>query len=200
MELEKKVDINIYFKPEAPEDKVLEFQKLIFELPEVDTKRSNLMSRDMVLSAFKKKHAGNLTLQEALKIVDENPFGAILNIKAKEIGNYKAVADFIESSEIQARFGNIIEDLNYQQNRKAIEKLNYFVQYIYKFGSIFSMVLILISVIVTFNTIRLIIYTFKDEIYVMRLVGASKFFARGPFVVDGMIQGIVAGIVSFLIT
>jgi cell division transport system permease protein len=199
-QLESKVDINIYFKSEAPIDKVLEFKKLIEVLPQVDTEKTNYISKEESLEKFKEKHKDNPTILEALNIVSDNPLGAVLNIKSKEISQYSGISEFIEGDNITKKYGSIIENLNYNQNKTAIEKLNILISYTYKIGMVVSLILILVSIIVTFNTMRLIIYTFKEEISIMRLVGASKFFARGPFVVEGILYGIISAIFALFIT
>jgi cell division transport system permease protein len=200
IQIENKVDINIYFKPEAPIDQILEFKKLIENLPEVDKSKTNYISREDVLERFKNKHENNAIILEGLGIVDDNPLGAVMNIKAKEINSYSEIANFIEREDVKEKYSDIINNLNYNENKKAIEKLNVLIEYTYKIGGIVSLILILISIVVTFNTMRLIIYTFKEEISIMRLVGASKFFARGPFVVEGILYGIISAIFSLFIT
>ena len=199
-QIENKVDVNIYFKPAAPTDQVFEFKKLIENLPEVNVDETNFISREEGLENFKEKHKDNPFILEGLDIVDDNPLGAVMNIKAKEINSYADISEFIESKDVQEKYSNIINNLNYNKNKKAIEKLNILIIYTYKIGGIVSIILILISIAVTFNTMRLIIYTFKEEISIMRLVGASKFFARGPFVIEGMLYGIISAIFSLFIT
>lgn len=198
-QLENKVDVNIYFKSDAPIDKILEFKKLVEILPQVDTEKTNYISKEQSLEKFKEKHKDNPTILEALTIVDDNPLGAVLNIKAKKISQYSGISEFIEGDDITAKYGSIIENLNYNQNKSAIEKLNTLVKYTYQIGGIISLILVLISIVVTFNTMRLIIYTFKEEISIMRLVGASKFFARGPFVVEGILYGIISAFFALFI-
>jgi cell division transport system permease protein len=199
VQIENKVDVNIYFKPDAAIGQVLEFKKIIEELPGVDLEKTNFISREDVFNNFKAKHKENEVILEGLDIVDDNPLGAVMNIKAKKINSYSEIADFIESSDIQKKYSNIINNLNYNENKKAIEKLNVLIEYAYKIGGIVSLILVIISIIVTFNTMRLTIYTFKEEISIMRLVGASKFFARGPFVVEGILYGIISAIFSLFI-
>ncbi len=198
-QLESKIDINIYFKPDAPIEKVLELKTLIENLPQVDKEQSNYMSKDDILEEFKKRHQDKVSILESLDFVDSNPFGAILNIKAKKLNQYDNIDNFIASDDIFKKFGDIIEISNFEKNEKAIEKLNIIIDYIKRIGFIISTILITLSLIITFNTMRLIVYTFKEEIAIMRLVGASKFFARGPFVVEGILYGIVSAIFSLFI-
>ncbi len=191
-QVEEKVDVNIYFKYDAPVDKVLAFKETVEGLPQVDKDKSNFLSKDKVLEEFKNKHKDDLIILKALDIVDGNPMGAILNIKAKQIGEYSEINKLLGSQDIQLKYGDIVDHSNFQDNKKAIERLDILIQYVKKIGLIISGALVIISLVVTFNTMRLIIYTFKEEISVMRLVGASKFFARGPFVIEGMIYGVIS--------
>ncbi|PID83347.1 hypothetical protein CSB11_02300 [Candidatus Campbellbacteria bacterium] len=201
IQFEKKVDINIYFQPDAPADKVIEFKKMVEALPEVDKEKTVFTPKDKVLEDFKKNTPENSINMEVLKIISpENPLGAILNIKAKKIGAYKPITDFIESRDVQIKYGDLVKNLDYKQNKRAINKLNILVKNTYKIGFVVSLILILTSIVITFNTMRLIIYTHKEEISVMRLVGSSKFFARGPFVVEGIIYGIVSAVFALFIS
>lgn len=199
VQIENKVDVNIYFKPDAPTDQVLEFKKLIESIPEVDTEKTNFISREDVLERFKLKHKDNIIILEGLGIVDENPLGAVMNIKAREIDKYSEIANFIENEDVKNKYKDIIDSLNYNENKVAIERLNILIEYTYKIGGIISLILVLTSIAITFNTMRLIIYTFKEEISIMRLVGASKFFARGPFVIEGILYGVISAFLSFFI-
>jgi len=70
---------------------------------------------------------------------------------------------------------------------------------IFHFGLVITAVLAVVSVVITFNTIRLVIYTAREEISVMRLVGASYSYVRGPFVVGGIFYGVVATIFTLVI-
>ncbi len=198
-QLESKIDINIYFKPDAPKDDVLELKNLILNLPHINKEVSNFMSKEDILVEFKERHESRIDILKSLKFIEDNPFGAVLNIKANNIEEYTKIDEFIKSDNIYKKFGNIIEISNFQQNQRAIDRLNELINHIKKIGLILSLSLIFIAMIVTFNTMRLIIYTFKEEIAIMRLVGASKFFARGPFIVEGIIYGIVSAILALFI-
>ncbi len=198
-QLENKVDVNIYFKPDASLEDVLELKKMIVNLPSVNKDKTNYMTKDDVLQEFKKRNKDNEEIKQALEFVDGNPFGEIMNIKTDSISGYKKIDSFIKSDDVFAKFGNIIEFSNFEKNQKAISKLNLIVLYIKQIGWVLSLILIGVSVIVTFNTMRLIIYSYKEEISVMRLVGASKFFARGPFIVEGMIYGVISAVFALFI-
>ena len=113
----------------------------------------------------------------------DNPLEASLNIKAKLIDNYESIASFLEST----RFSAMVDTVNYRQNQKVIEKLSSILSTVRNSGFIAILVLGFIAVLVTFNTIRLKIYSMREEIGVMRLVGASNWYIRGPFIIEGYI-------------
>ena len=94
---------------------------------------------------------------------------------------------------------NIIDSVNYEQNKVVIDKLNTIINSSQKIAFWFTLSFILISITITFNTIRLAIFISKDEISVMRLVGASSKYVKGPFVVSGIICGAIASIIALMI-
>jgi cell division transport system permease protein len=124
--------------------------------------------------------------------------GATLNIKAKESSQYEAVAKFLDA-ESQAPTGSIIDKINYFQNKKIIDRLTKIIDSAKNLGSILSIILVIISIIVTFNTIRLAIYISREEIGVMRLVGASGRFVSGPFIVEGIMYGVISSIITMVL-
>ena len=94
---------------------------------------------------------------------------------------------------------SIIDKVNYHQNRLVIERLNTIISGAQKLGFLITLLLVIISIIITFNTIRLTIFISKEEIGVMRLVGASKMHVRGPFMIEGAIYGIIATLITLAI-
>lgn len=197
-ELKNKVDINVYFVTTANESDVLGLKKKIESLPEV--KSVEYTSRDQALARFKKNHENDQLTLQGLEELDDNPLGASLNIKAKELSQYEGIANFLNEENILSSEGQkIIDEINYFENRVAIDRLSRVIDSAERLGMAISLALVVFSVIITFNTIRLAIYISKDEISVMQLVGASKNYIRGPFVVTGVIVGLISGILTILV-
>ncbi len=192
-QLEQKVDVNLYFETDAPEEKILELKTELEAVNQVSS--VEYVSKEAALEDFKKRQNSDVILA-ALESIGENPLGAAFNIKANEISEYEAIAVFLEGAQISEEYSQIIEDVNYNQNKSAIDKLNTIIVSVERFGLAVSVILAVVAVIITYNTIRVTIYTARHEIKVMRLVGASKFFARGPFVVEGLAYGLVAGLLA----
>ncbi len=196
--LKNKVDINVYFLTKAPEPDILELKSSIESLPEV--KEVEYLSREQVLEDFKKRHENdNLTLQ-AIEELGENPLNAVLNVRAKEISQYESIAKFLESENVLSKDGaQIVDKVNYNRNKAAIETLGRVTSGARSLGFATVIIFCLLSFAIIFNTIRLIIYNSREEISVMRLVGASTRYIRGPFVVSGTMGGVIAGIVTLIL-
>ncbi len=194
-EVKSKVDINVYFVLDAEETDIVALKKTIENLPEVQT--VEYVSRDQALADFKDKWKDNSLILQGLDEIGDNPFPAVLNVKAKEPSQYAGIARFLDSKNSFSKDGvSIVEKVNYNQNKLIIDRLGRIIPAIEKTGSILAIILIIVAIIITFNTVRLIIYTAKDEISVMRLVGASNMYIRGPFVVSGIMYGIISGILT----
>lgn len=196
-EVKNKVDINVYFVLDSQETDILALKKTVENLPEVD--KVEYVSRDQVLASFKDKWKDNTLILQGLDEIGDNPFPAVLNIKAKEPSEYAGIAHFLDSKSNSKDGTSIIEKINYNQNKLIIDRLGRIIPAAEKAGSIVAILFVLVAIIITFNTIRLIIFTSKDEISVMKLVGASNLYIRGPFVVSGIMYGIFSGILTLLV-
>ncbi len=188
--LQEKIDISVYFKLEAEEEDILIIKSQLEKLVEVE--RVDYVSQEEALRRFREKHQDNPYLIQSLQELDENPLEASLNIKAQEASQYDVIANFLEG----IYYNNIIDKVDYKKNKEVIDKLSYIVANIRMGGVVLSGILILIVVLVTFNAIRLAIYSAREEIKVMRLVGAGNWFIRGPFVVEGVLYGVISSLVT----
>jgi len=199
LQIKDKVDINVYFVTTADEQDVIAMKDSIEKLPEV-APPITYVSREDALAEFRKRHENDEITLQALEELGENPFGATLNIKAKEPSQYESIAKFLESNSALSSGGDVIIDkVNYYQNKDAIDRLTKVINSANRLGFILTIFLIVISVLITFNTIRLVIYMSKDEISVMRLVGASAGYIRGPFFVAGALYGFISAIITLIL-
>ncbi len=190
-QIKNKVDVTIYFVVGAPVEKIMTLQKSLIKLPEVA--EVIYTSAEDNLKNFRTLHANDYPTIAALDEIGNNPLGAYLNVKAKEISQYESIANFMKSDNALASGSDsIIYKVNYHQNKSVIDRLNTIISGAQKFGFLLTLYLIISSLIITFNTIRLTIFIAKEEIGVMRLVGASKMRVRGPFMVEGVIYGAIA--------
>jgi len=197
-QIKNKVDVTIYFNVGAPEEQILALKKSIEKLPEVAS--VSYTNADDALQAFRDRHESDYPTIQALDELGANPLGAYLNVKAKEVSQYEGIANYLKSDDALAlNSASIIDKVDYSQNKLVIDRLDSIITGAQKLGFLVTLILIIISIIITFNTIRLTIFISKEEIGVMRLVGASKTRVRGPFMVEGAIYGIVATLITMLL-
>jgi len=190
---QEKIDISVYFKEEADEDDILGIGKEISKFSEV--KAVEYVSPEQALVEFIARHEKDPLLIEAVEEVGRNPFLASLTIKAWDPSQYGVVSNFLQTADFQ----DLIEKIDYFERKSVIEKISSFSSSATKIGVLLSVVLIIIAVLVVFNTIRLSIYNSSEEIKIQRLVGASNLSIRGPFLVQGVISGLIATFICFLL-
>ena len=198
VELSNKIDINVTFVTTANEEDILNIKHSLESLPEVFL--VTYVSSEEALTAFKERHANDQSILNALDELSENPLGAVLNVKARNPSQYASVAAFLQSDNALTSSGiSIVDKVNYFQNKLAIDKLTSIIASADRLGLALTVFMAIISVLIAFNTIRLTIYITRDEISVMRLVGASTTHIQGPFVVVGVIYGVMAGLLTLLL-
>jgi len=185
--LQNKVDISVYLKQDVSEQDVSIIRSDLTFLNEV--KDVNYISADEALASFKAKHLDNAVLMESLQELG-NPLLPVLNVEAQEASQYEAIVNFLG----QDKYQKIVDKINYQQTKPLIDRLSSFTNKVSRGGLIISIILALVAGLVTFNTIRLAMYNFRHEVSVMRLVGASNWYIRGPFLVEGIIYGVIAAV------
>ena len=191
-----KVDVNVYFVTGASESDILDLKTSLLKIPEVSAVAYT--SESDALAAFRAKHEDDQLTLQALDELGANPFGAELSVKAKDPSQYGAIAQFLEGKTNDANGDPFIDSVNYLQNKTVIDQLQKVTSYVERFGWGMILIFAAASILITFNTIRLAIYTAREEISVMRLVGASNMYIRGPFVVEGTLYGVVSGLIALL--
>ena len=195
--LRNKVDVNISVFPEVLEEEALDLQKNIESLPEVES--VEYISRDVVLENYKARNADDQKIIAALDELPDNPFGHSLNIRAKSPELYEGIQNYLNENYPQDRADSIVDDVNYAQKAAVISRLNLIIKAGETFGAIVTFMFILLSILITLNTIRLAMFTSKDEIKIMNLVGAESSYISGPFVVTGAMYGLVSTILVMLL-
>lgn len=196
--LQEKVDINVYFTPETDEVTVLDLKADLERVPEV--KEVSYVSREEALEVFVEKHKNNqATLNALQELGGENPLGATLTIKANQTSQYESISQFLDRYSSNPATSSYIDKVNYFDNKKAIETLDQMIEGAQVAGVFISGLFIALALFITLNTLRLAIYISKDEIHVMNLVGASRFYISGPFMVTGALYGITSAVIVMLI-
>ncbi len=189
---ESKIDISVYFKPDSEEAAVLQVKKDLEAVPDVS--EVSYVSKQQALDTFRERHKANATIISALDELGENPLAASLNIKAKDSSNYGAISNFLLDKNYPS-----VEKVNYFENQVVIDRLGAILGTTRKLGALLMFILGFIAVLVAFNTIRMAIYTMREEIGIMRLVGATSWFIRGPFLTTGILYGSVAALLTTIV-
>ncbi|MBP9765890.1 MAG: permease-like cell division protein FtsX [Candidatus Pacebacteria bacterium] len=197
-EIKDKVDIKVYLKLEASDTQITSLKQKIMTLSEV--KSVNLTTANDALDEFKNKHSNDAITMQALEELNTNPFGAVLTIIAQDTNSYESIAQTLDSgSQFLGDSSSIIDRINYYELKSSIDKLNNIVNWVNIIGYWITLIFIIMSSLIIFNTIRLSIFIYKDEISVMRLVGASNFYIRGPFLIESTIYAFVSSSLAMLL-
>ena len=194
-ELKQKVGITVYFQPAASEEQAMATKQSLEALPEIAL--VSYTSRDQALADFRERHKNDQLTLQALDELGENPLGASLDVQAKEPSQYETVAAFLDARRAEGASG--IDRVNFSDNKLAIERLAGIIDSSSKNGITKEIILGICALIIVFNTIRLTIYTARDEIGVMNLVGAGHWYVRGPFLIAGVLYGAIAGLMVLIL-
>lgn len=181
--LEEKVDISVYLKNSANNEDAQELMSKLEKLNQVKT--IEYVSKEQALKNFKEEYKDNDIIKESLAELEVNPLPPTLNIKANALDQYKLIVEYLERNK-----GEVVSKINYDQNKDVINRLSSIIQISKKAGLILGAVVGVMAILITFNTIRLTIYSHRQEIEIMRLVGASNWYIRMPFIVEGIIYGV----------
>lgn len=196
-QLTEKVDVTVYYTANASEQEIQSMKTSLEALPEVA--QVNYVSREAALSSFRERHKSDQLTLQALDELGENPLGASLEVRAKQTSQYETIAKFLEAKQEEGGSASTIDKVNFFQNKTAIDRLTNIIETSRRIGVAIALVLGAATLLIAFNTIRLAIYTARDEIGVMNLVGARHWYVRGPFVIAGVLYGVVSGLIVLLL-
>ncbi len=189
-QLQEKVDVSVYFKQQTLEKDILEAKDELSRIPEV--KNVEYVSHEQALKTLLEKHP---ELTESVRETSGLLNLASLNIKAGQASQYVAISDFLENSEFNA----LIEKIDYNERKPVIDRIFSLTSGINKTGIALTLIVAIVAFLVSFNQVKLAIFNSREEIGIQRLVGASNWFIRGPFLVQGVISGIFAILICLLI-
>lgn len=191
--VEDKLDISLYFVPEVAEEDVLALKADLLSLPEVESVQ--FVSREERVQAFQREYEKVPSVTESLNEVEENPFGPLLVVHGRDPSEYPAILEFIDAS----RYVQFIEERDYENHQLVIERIGKITATAKRAVQGLSAVFTVIALLVVFNTIRMTIYTHREEIGIMKTVGAANWFVRFPYILQGVLYSIFALIVTLLL-
>lgn len=185
--IQDKVQVEVYFNPGTSEDIQKSVHGYLSALPQV--KDVAVIPAEQSLEAFKTLHADDPEVLAALEEVGGNPIGDSLLISANNPADFEFILAALDSS---PEYTPYIKEKNYADHKAVIERLAGFSDKVKLVGLGLALFFVLISTLIVFNTIRVAIYVHRDEIAVMKLVGAQDWFVRGPFLLEAIFYSAVA--------
>ncbi len=191
--LEEKIDISVYLKPELKTEDIQTVKTQLEAVPGV--KSVGVISADEALKTFREKYQNNPLIGEALLELGSNPLGASLTVKALTETGYTAILDELEEDKYQP----YIQETRFEDYRTVIDSFAKITDRVKKAGLAVSLLFIFIALLVVFNTIRMNIYTHREELGIMRLVGATSSFIRAPMLIESLIYAFLATAITSII-
>ncbi|MDO8529356.1 MAG: permease-like cell division protein FtsX [bacterium] len=187
--VQEKINISVYFNPSATEEDIVSIKNKLVNYKEI--KSVEYISKEQALQELRDTNVDS-SIKQALDEIGENPLLASLVIKANQSSDYDVINQAIENSDFREQISRV----NYEKNKTAIERLNKIINFSKDIGLILGIIFVLIAVLITFNAIRITIYSHKQEFEIERLVGASNLYIRMPFIYEGILYGFSASLVS----
>ncbi len=183
--IEQKVDLSVTFKENIQQEYIDAIAAELEARSDVESVR--LVSSEEALENFKTRHQDDPLIEDSLQELEDNPLPASIYIVATEPQFYEKIAQALEAE----KYVPYIEEINYDSSRSVIDRLISLIDSIKNVTIVISIIFALLVILITFNTVRLAIYSFREEIDIMRLVGASSWFIQGPFIFETVLVAIV---------
>lgn len=191
--VESKVDIDFYFYTSVQEQDILNAQQHLVESDHVAD--VVYFSQEHALTQFRAAHQDEPDLLASLDELDQNILPARLVVRADDIRRYPE----IRSAFLASEYGKFVMETDDVENQKIIERMNQIISRSSQIGIAVSIIFIVISVIVIFNTFRMTIYSHREEVGIMKLVGATNWFIRAPFIIEAVILGVISAAITIAI-
>lgn len=194
-EIRDKVDMSIYVKTDTPDSDVEKIQESL-ESMTGSVKRVTYVSPEEAREDFAEQNKGEADTLNALNEAT-NEFPGTFRIQPVDINNTDELRSFVENDETLKESIDPNREPSFAgERRAAIENIGRWVGFAEQAGLVASVIFIAISSLIVFNTIRMAIFNRRDEIQMMKLIGADRSFIRGPFVVEAIVYGFIAALLA----
>lgn len=191
--IENKIDVSVFINPGTEEAVIMDLRARILGLEQV--KEVIYVSAKEALDSMKDKHKEDQSILQSIEELQENPLGAQLIVRAQSTEEYDPIVALLGDE----RYSSIIADKNFDEHTIIIDKVAGISRRIRSVASVLTIIFALIALIVVYNTLRVIIYTHRTEIAIMRLVGATKWFIRMPYLWQSLFYALFAIVIFLLI-
>lgn len=189
--IQEKIDVSAYLQDTAKETQIIELQNKLANLSEVRSVK--YVSKEEALERYKTQNANNQKLLESLNGID-NPLPASLEIKVYDPSKLEQATSIFDQTEYKP----IVRKVSYKENKIVIDKLFSATEFIKKIGIVATLAFGAVTLVIVFNTVRIAIFSQKDDIEIMKLVGANPWYIRGPFILEGVLYGFIATIITMI--
>jgi len=184
------IDVSIFINPDATDKQIDEIKSFIKAFPEITD--INYISKEKVLEDFKNKHQNDAEIMASLAELGDNPLGSTFVLKTRSPNDYNKIIKALNVPEYE----KIIQAKTFGDTEKAISRIQDITSQVEKFGMILSVLFAFIAFLIILNTIRVSIYTQRIEIAIKKLVGATNWFVRGPYLIESLLFTIISVIIS----
>jgi cell division transport system permease protein len=189
--VKEKINISLYFKADASEAMILDVRQKVEAMPGV--KETTFISKNQALENFRNKNKNNPEILNALKELGKNPLSPSLIILPEDFDNSANLITSLKMLESDA-----IESRDFSDNSTILEKITFITSRVNEIGMFLIIIFVLTSLLVVYNAIRVAIYTHRQEIEIMRLVGASNFFIYMPYLFSTFIYSLISILVIII--
>ena len=192
--VEDRIDVSVYFKPTASAEIVGGARSYLLSLPQV--RSVEYTSPEVALQKLRERHAADPVIQDSVRELEKNPLGATLAIKARNPADYPAIIASLDNP----TFAPFVAEKNYGDHRTIINRIQNIARRIERSALMVSIIFVFIAGLIVFNSIRIALFTRREEIGIMRLVGASNAFIRTPFLIEALMYSLLATIIALAVT
>ena|SRR3989338_3953061 len=189
------IDLTITFKTDITADEIHSIDQTIKSSLPIES--TTFISKEEALAKFKEFHKDDPSIQESLNALEENPLGNALVITANRIEDYPSIIAYFQQDEMQNKIQEF--NKNFEKHELILEKMNLLTKRVQEIALVISGIFIVIAALIVFNTIRIAIYTHSEEISIMKLVGATNAFVRGPFIFESIFYSLAATLITLAI-
>lgn len=191
--VENRIEVSVYFNNNAEPKKItsaIEYLRSLSQVRDVE-----VINADEALAKFRLRHQNDPAIISSLEELGGNPFGPTLIVKAQEAKDFSIIIDALENPQ----FRDVIRDKDFSDYQQIVEKIKKTTDQIRTAGIVLSIIFFLIALLIIFNTVRIAIFIHREEIGIMRLVGASNWFIKGPYLFETILLSLFAVLIVMVI-
>jgi len=193
----EKVDVTVYFVPATEEAVINDFEAFIQGLDGVSD--VSYVSQNEALAEYRRRHADDTELLQGLDELEVNPLRARLHVRAIDTVYYEGISESIQNKDLFSDDKEtVIDKIDYFENQIVIQRLSNIIDTSDLVMTVIILILVIAALIINYLTVRLTVYSSKDEIAVMGLVGTGRFYSQGPFIIEGLLYGVFGSFIAMI--